>query len=103
MQLLRDKILKGGEADEVTVTPRLWLPSYSLHCRSLRICNSARWTRVQCDAAVDVAQSKIPGLTGSLITCCRTESLKCRALELQLWETLPSFCDWAQDTAEAFR
>jgi hypothetical protein len=27
----------------------------------------------------------------------------CGALEAQLWATLPSFCSWAQDTAEAFR
>ncbi|KAK9818389.1 hypothetical protein WJX72_011834 [[Myrmecia] bisecta] len=33
----------------------------------------------------------------------RMEALQCRALELQIWATLPSFCSWAEDTAEAFR
>ncbi len=32
----------------------------------------------------------------------RAQALQCRALELQLWATLPSFCCWASDTATAF-
>ncbi|DBA66455.1 TPA: hypothetical protein ACH3X2_002431 [Trebouxia sp. C0005] len=31
------------------------------------------------------------------------EAQQCRALELQLWNTLQSFCSWALDTATAFR
>ncbi len=31
------------------------------------------------------------------------EAQVCGALEAQLWATLPSFCSWAQDTAEAFK
>ena len=31
------------------------------------------------------------------------EAQVCAALEAQLWATLPSFCSWAQDTAEAFK
>lgn len=30
------------------------------------------------------------------------QALQCRALELQLWGTLPSFASWASDTATAF-
>ena len=30
------------------------------------------------------------------------QALQCRALELQLWATLPSFASWASDTAVAF-
>lgn len=31
------------------------------------------------------------------------EAQQCRALELQLWNTLQAFCSWAVDTAGAFR
>ena len=31
------------------------------------------------------------------------EAQQCRALELQLWNTLQSFCSWALDTSTAFR
>ena len=31
------------------------------------------------------------------------EALQCRALELQLWGSLPAFCSWPEDAAEAFR
>ena len=42
-----------------------------------------------------------------LISCSNPararEAQVCGALEAQLWATLPSFCSWAQDTAEAFK
>ncbi len=31
------------------------------------------------------------------------EAQQCRALELQLWNTLQAFCSWAVDTSTAFR
>jgi hypothetical protein len=31
------------------------------------------------------------------------EAQICSALEMQLWATLPSFCSWAVDTADAFK
>lgn len=33
----------------------------------------------------------------------QVEAQQCRALELQLWNTLQSFCSWALDTSTAFR
>jgi hypothetical protein len=33
----------------------------------------------------------------------RMRALQCRALEAQLWNTLPAFASWPEDAAEALR
>ena len=33
----------------------------------------------------------------------RLVALQARALETQIWNTLPAFCNWPTDTAQAFR
>ncbi len=87
-----------GQGLDGTGEPRTWmLPLLRQHVRGARL---DFWGRQLAPLARHMGARAAHAAAASNR---RMEALKCRALELQLWATLPSFCSWAEDTAEAFR
>ncbi|PRW60392.1 ARM repeat superfamily [Chlorella sorokiniana] len=77
---------------------RTWLlPLLRMHVRGARL---GYWGKVLLPLARELGARAAAAASNPARA---REAQVCGALEAQLWATLPSFCSWAQDTAEAFK
>lgn len=89
LAVLPVNLVEGLEGSE---EPRTWmLPLLKLHVQGARL---SYWGHT----LLPLARS-----LGSRASKAGRDAQVCTALEAQIWETLPSFCRWAEDAGNAFR